>query len=100
MNRRIFKPVKGWKMQTWYLVKVSFGSGNVIHRALFYTGFLNNDGEPEGYNMLISPGYEDRHEYREVWYLETIREVVSAEDMKSSFRLPIETVKEDSNESL
>lgn len=61
-KRTIYKPKNGWKERTYYIVDVAFSANNVIHRAIFYTGFLNGekDGEPGAYNgFTVGAGYED-----------------------------------------
>lgn len=49
----IFPPEGGWQEQTWYLCEVSYRYGNPVHKCLFYTGFLNKEGRPNGYNSII-----------------------------------------------
>ena len=77
-----------WKSETWYLVDVSYRKTNPIHRALFFTGFLNENGKPGGYNCIISHNYIKHFGYKEVYYLKVIREIVSSEEIRGSFELP------------
>jgi len=78
-----------WKKNTWYLVDVSYRKTNPIHRALFFTGFLNSDGKPGGYNMIISHSYGEKpFGYKEAYYLKVIREIVSSKELQSSLELP------------
>lgn len=77
-----------WKAETWYLVDVSYRKTNPIHRALFYTGFLNSDEKPGGYNMIVSHSYAKLFSYRDVYYLKVIREIVSSEEIQGTFELP------------
>ena len=77
-----------WKSETWYLVDVSYRKTNPIHRALFFTGFLNIDGKPGGYNMIISHSYQNHFGYSDIYYLKVIREIVSSGEIRGSFELP------------
>ena len=43
-------PRGGWKSHTYYVVDVAFNVNNPIHRKIFYTGFIDIDGNPQGYN--------------------------------------------------
>lgn len=50
------RPKEGWKERCYYEVEVSFRKGNPIHRAFFFSGFLNGPGgSPGGYNVAWSP---------------------------------------------
>lgn len=72
----IFPPENGWVARAWYLVEVSYRKGNPIHKSLFYTGFLNNKGEPSGYNCLVPVNgtADHRHtEIHQVRYLKAIK---------------------------
>jgi hypothetical protein len=53
---------------------VAFSSGNVIHKSLFYSGFLT-DGKPCGYNMIINPSYGENLDTNRAYYLEVIEEL-------------------------
>ena len=70
----IIPPKGGWKDRTYYIVKVAFSSGNVIHKSLFYSGFLT-DGKPCGYNMIINPTYEEIKDINRAYCLEVIEEL-------------------------
>jgi hypothetical protein len=85
-NKYIGIPLNGWKERTWYLVEVAFHPDNCIHRAMFFTGFLNGkDNGPGGYNCLVSIGgcYEDEQEIKDVFYLVVIKKLFSEEDLNS-----------------
>lgn len=72
-------PAGGWKPQTYYVCEVAFSADNVIHKAIFYTGFLNGrNGEPEGYNGFVEgSGYEDgAPKYRDAYYVRPIIELL------------------------
>lgn len=77
---RIIPPPKGWEESTWYIVDVAYSVSNVIHRALFYTGFLSEE-KPSGYNMLVSPGYEDPCRYSDAIYLKAVGRLFSEDEM-------------------
>ena len=64
-------PKNGWKQQSYYVVNVSFSNNNPIHRAIFYTGFLNDDGQPNGYNEIGF--YEDFKAISDVYYMGVVR---------------------------
>lgn len=51
-KRTIIPPVGGWVSRRIYIVDVSYGKDNPIHRSLFYSGFLDDKGNPAGYNHL------------------------------------------------
>ena len=47
-------PRGGWKEETYYVVEVSFRNTNPKHRAILYTGFLNeSNGMPENYSCIF-----------------------------------------------
>lgn len=73
------EPKGGWKESTYYICNVAFSSHNVIHRAMFYTGFLNgNNGTPGGYNGFVCrAGYEDGPlKYTDAFYVEPLYELM------------------------
>ncbi len=45
--------VEAWEPQTYYIVDVAFNSSNPIHRYVMYSGFLNEMGNPNGYNEFM-----------------------------------------------
>lgn len=100
----VIAPEGGWKPSTYYLVEVSFRSTNPIHHAIFYTGFLDQEGQPENYSCLFNPTWEPevrtapnttdypRHcWYDEVYFLAPVREIVSeteARDIGRAVMMP------------
>lgn len=83
-KRTIYKPKRGWKERTYYIVDVAFSVTNVIHRAIFYTGFLNGEkhGEPGGYNgLVVGAGYEDGAKFHQAFYLKPVKELMD-DDME------------------
>ena len=70
----VIPPVNGWKDETYYIVKVAFASGNIIHKVIFYSGFLQ-DGKPCGYNCLLSPKYNMKYKITDTYYLEVVEEL-------------------------
>lgn len=98
-KRKIIKPLFGWKPNTWYLVDVAYNEHNVIHRDLFFTGFLNGKSSgflpwkrktPGGYNSItcFGPYYNfitcqgSAKEITNVFYLKPIKLVVNEQDLK------------------
>ncbi len=55
----IFKPDGGWVPSTWYIVHVKATMGNVVYRALLFTGFLDKNGDPAGYSGVMAVNYAD-----------------------------------------
>lgn len=92
-KRTIIPPPNGWKPRTYYTVEVAWTEHNVIHKAVFYTGFLNGpNGEPGGYNQIWNPTYDrpvhynnlrQNHSYEfgleRVHYLKAVCELPSLE---------------------
>lgn len=74
-NQYIVPPKGGWKEETVYEVDVAFSPDNPVHPALFYSGFLNNDGTPGGYNRIWNPTYHI-YSIEDVHYLRVVREVM------------------------
>lgn len=80
MKPTIIPPYGGWQKETYYIVDVSYFSTNPIHRALFYTGFLDGkDNHPGGYNFIINHAYDKQFSYKEVFYLKAIQALCSKE---------------------
>lgn len=73
-ERTIKPPKSGWEERTYYLVDVAFSPTNIIHRAIYYTGFLNGrDGAPGGYNMFAF--YSNQYTIKDVYYLKAIEKI-------------------------
>ena len=70
----IIPPVNGWKEKTYYVVRVALGSENVIHKSLFYSGFLQ-DSKPCGYNCLLNPVYDTKYKLTQTYYLQVIEQL-------------------------
>jgi hypothetical protein len=78
-TKKVIAPLRGWEEHTWYIVDVAYFKGNPIHRALFFTGSLE-DGEPSGYNRVVSlqtPG-GDYERITSIFYLKAVRRLISA----------------------
>lgn len=71
----IHPPEGGWKDNTFYVVEVAYKPLNMIHKAIFYTGFCDEKGVPQGYNWLMNGGYEDLCSIQEAYYLKVIAEL-------------------------
>lgn len=79
---RRLEPLGGWKAHTYYVCRVAFSANNVIHNAIFYTGFLNGkNGGPGGYNGFVTQaGYEgEAPEYHEAFYVRPLVELMDRE---------------------
>lgn len=75
-GKEIIPPENGWKAETYYVVDVAWNSANPIHRAIFYTGFLNGKkSRPGGYNQIFNPTYEELKEFKDAYYMKIVREV-------------------------
>lgn len=77
-KRTVIRPEGGWKERTYYICNVAFSSHNVIHKAIFYTGFLSDNGEPQGYNGFVNgSGYEDgAPSITEAYYVKPLTELM------------------------
>jgi len=87
VNRTIIKPKGGWKERTYYAVLAAFNPTNIVHRAIFYSGYLHVGGKfsgpkgtPAGYNQIWSPSYSptDNSQDREIdrlHYLKVLCEI-------------------------
>ena len=71
----IHPPEGGWKENTYYVVEVAYKPLNMIHKAIFYTGFCDEKGVPQGYNWLMNGGYEDLCSIQEAYYLKAVAEL-------------------------
>ena len=86
----IYPPKKGWEENTWYLVEVAFDKYNVIHRSLFYTGFLNGMPHrkfPGNYNMLENPTYDYNYKIDDIYYMRVIKKLLSNKKFKKIFKI-------------
>ena len=73
-----------WAAHTVYLVDVAFRAGNPIFRALFFTGFLNEDGTPGNYNQFYGVGEAgDVNRYLDCYYLKPLYAAVAAADLET-----------------
>lgn len=75
--KQIIPPEGGWEPNTYYAVDVAFRSSNPVHRAIFYSGFLNDGkGGPGGYNGVFSHSYEEQqYPIHRTYYLKVIRKL-------------------------
>ena len=73
-GKLIVPPEGGWKERTLYAVEVSFNTGNPIHNAVFFSGFLR-DGNPANYNQVWNPSYDEPYTIRRLHYLKVLREL-------------------------
>jgi hypothetical protein len=81
-KKTIHTPENGWLPQALYLVDVSYRDSNPIHRAYFFTGFLDDNGNPSSYNYITSGGYsDDPYPISSVRYLKPIRLLTTKDDL-------------------
>lgn len=72
-KRTIEKPKTGWKECAYYAVDIAFNRFNPVHRAIFYTGFLDKKGLPAGYNQVWNPTGDNGRNINDLYYLKVIR---------------------------
>lgn len=93
----IYPPKKGWEEETWYLVEVAFSKYNVIHKSLFYTGFLNGMPHrkfPGNYNILVNPTYDLNYKISDIYYMRVIKKLLSTKNFyKEHIKLPDDMIK-------
>lgn len=54
----VIPPEGGWEDHTWYIVDVKYASNNPVHRALFFTGFVDKKtNQPGAYSGVIPIEY-------------------------------------------
>ena len=88
----IYPPKEGWMEQAWYLVEMSMGPNNPVHRNLFYTGFLN-DGKPAGYNHFAGNTIiGEEYSISDVYYMKAVRLVLTRDDFPIGLGLPPESI--------
>ena len=78
-ERTIITLEGGWEEREYYLVDVAFSEFNVIHRTIFYTGFLNNR-VPAGYNQFWFQ--EDIMNLSKAYFVKAIAKIDMFPDMK------------------
>lgn len=70
----IMPPPGGWKPHTFYEIEVAYRPTNIIHRAIFYSGFLHR-GEPAGHNAVWLPTYDGQRPIQSAYYAKVITEL-------------------------
>lgn len=75
-RRAIIPPPHGWEPSTYYAAEVSFGSGNPIHKAVLYSGFIRDD-KPSSYAAVWSGSYERPYKLDEVYYVKVLYKTFS-----------------------
>lgn len=68
-NRTIIPPIGGWKASTYYRVFVTLSKTKQIGFAIFYSGFLDENGEPAHLNQLWNPSWPYTADIIEAHYL-------------------------------
>ena len=79
-SNTIIPPDGGWKPQTYYHVEISSGPSNPIHGGIFYSGFLDERGNPAGYNELLHP-WDEHPSCQELYYIKALSPILTAKDM-------------------
>lgn len=74
-KRLIVPPEDGWRPQRYYYVYASFRPTNPMHKFIFYSGFLDEKGNPCGYNGILCTSIDGKPEISELFYLEVIGEM-------------------------
>lgn len=77
-TKEIIPPEKGWKPSTYYVLEVSYNKNNPIHTKIFYSGFLDNDGNPAGYSQFFE-GNDNRAVFNsnlsDMYYAKALHEI-------------------------
>jgi len=61
--------------KTYYVVEVAMRDSNPLHRAIFYSGYLNGpSGKPGGYAVIWEGSYEETHTGK-VHYMDVISKI-------------------------
>lgn len=84
-TKTILTPKEGWHSHTYYWVLASFSPDNPLHLYLFFTGFINEEGAPSGYNQFV--GCEDNTMYHQAHYLQVVSKVArpSVQEVEDAF---------------
>lgn len=73
-------PKGGWKEQTWYLVEVSYSKRNPVHKALVFTGFLDDKGRPAGYSGIFQASAPaEATAFNKAYYMKAAKVLYSCE---------------------
>lgn len=74
-KKGIFPPEGGWKESTMYLVRVSCSKHNPIHHSMFFSGFIDSRGNPNGYNSVWCPTGDAPSPISSYYFLEVVKEI-------------------------
>ena len=81
-SRTIIPLAEGWLEKSYYVVDIAVKQGSVIHKAIFYTGFLHN-GEPWGYNSIGVFNQDDTIRcLQDLFYCRAVKLIGKLEDYK------------------
>lgn len=82
-EKKIGKPKNGWEQNCWYLVEVAYSESNLIHRSLFYSGFLREQ-KPAGYNGFVNSTYDEDIvlTFKDAYHLKVIKKILDELDMR------------------
>lgn len=81
---KIIPPEGGWVKRCLYLVEVAYNPSNPIHVSTFYTGLLDNKGNPNGYNEVHTPGTHESCEISGIYYLKALKLIANESELKKS----------------
>ena len=81
-SRTIIPLAEGWLEKSYYVEDIVVKQGSIIHKVIFYTGFLNN-GEPWEYNSIGVFNQDDRLRcLQNLFYCRAIKLIGKLEDYK------------------
>lgn len=88
-KQTIIAPTEGWEERSVYLADVSYNDSNPIHRALIFSGFLNDpENAPGGYSKVINIIEGSSAPLSDLRYLKIIRKLSGADDLNGEMKLP------------
>jgi hypothetical protein len=95
-KRYTFPPEGGWLERSWYLVEVAFSTTNVIHRSLFFTGFVDENRIPGAYNEFANHSYDDgKKVYADCCYIKAVKPLLSEDELLCEDCLTVMDLKEE-----
>lgn len=76
----VIPPPNGWEPQTYYVVECACCRRNPVWMGIFYSGFLDDNGHPCGYNEVIN--CESRPSIEELYFLKVVQRVGSRRELE------------------
>ena len=77
-KKAVLPPEGGWKPSTYYVCRVSYRKENPVHTKIFYSGFLDDKGNPSGYNQFFEgndDGATHNSSIDQIYYCQAIFEI-------------------------